>query len=315
HEGYFIIPKWFEQSIYSWKPTKFHPRCSSARMGVRVLSYLGFDFARAEADDMVYFEIMDCTTLQPLDLHSLDDPQQEFGSPLYTVHRADLINELLYLAPDLDIRLGSKAEAADAEQGLVCLEDGTWHYADLIVAADGVHSFIRVIEIPDQVSVADTPSKKSAFRFMIPTPLRLRGKTEHHMGLQPFVGTHDSMETCEEDLKAAMLKEFSHYHPGLTHVIGIVTCWPLFIHDPLPIWHRSRILLIGDAAHPMLPLGAQEANRAIEDEEIAAQIPRRLALFEEVRRLRALRIQILFKIRLGKEKDVAVWLFPFRISL
>lgn len=64
----------------------------------------------------------------------------------------------------------------------------------------------------------------------------------------------------------------------------------------------------------MLPLGAQGANQAIEDagaldgllssKTNAADIPSRLALFEQVRKLRASRIQVLSNVRLGKEGHV-----------
>lgn len=30
-----------------------------------------------------------------------------------------------------------------------------------------------------------------------------------------------------------------------------VTDWPLSIHGPLPVWHRGKFVLIGDAAHPV----------------------------------------------------------------
>ena len=30
-----------------------------------------------------------------------------------------------------------------------------------------------------------------------------------------------------------------------------VKCWPLFIHDPLPAWTYGKVVLIGDAAHPV----------------------------------------------------------------
>ncbi|KIJ59085.1 hypothetical protein HYDPIDRAFT_101380 [Hydnomerulius pinastri MD-312] len=43
--------------------------------------------------------------------------------------------------------------------------------------------------------------------------------------------------------------------------------WKLIVHDPLPTWISkvSRVVLIGDAAHPFLPTSAQGASQAIED--------------------------------------------------
>ncbi|RYP74300.1 hypothetical protein DL769_004044 [Monosporascus sp. CRB-8-3] len=315
--------------------------------GERVLTRLGFDFMKARADEMTYFEVMDGTTLEPLNSHNLGDPREEFGSPLYTVHRVDLQRELLRLASGLDVRLGTRVLAANAEQGFVELEDATRHYADLIIAADGVHSVLRAVVLGDQVEAQAVPSGMSAFRFMIPTSLlqddqhfrdllRVKGKasslfadttreTEHHLvwftcrnkQLQTFVGIHESIRSSEDDLKDIMIAEFGHFHPSLTHIIKVapvVTDWPLSIHDPLPIWHRGKIVLIGDAAHPMLPLGAQGANQAIEDAgalgalfsggQSAADVPGRLAHFEKVRRLRASRIQTMSRVRLGKERDV-----------
>ncbi|KAJ6150742.1 hypothetical protein N7470_007336 [Penicillium chermesinum] len=37
--------------------------------------------------------------------------------------------------------------------------------------------------------------------------------------------------------------------------------------DPLPIYFKHQTVLIGDAAHAILPLGAQGANQALEDAE------------------------------------------------
>jgi len=64
----------------------------------------------------------------------------------------------------------------------------------------------------------------------------------------------------------------------------------------------------------MLPFGGQGANQAIEDAgalgallsnmSSVEDLPRRLELFDKVRRLRASRVQILSTVRLGKEKDV-----------
>ena len=75
-------------------------------------------------------------------------------------------------------------------------------------------------------------------------------------------------------MKDSMLKEFGHFDPGIVRMISYVAtlayvlwarhladvpfsqsshvkCWPLFVHEPLPTWFNGRIVLIGDAAHPV----------------------------------------------------------------
>ena len=68
-----------------------------------------------------------------------------------------------------------------------------------------------------------------------------------------------------------MIREFGHFHPKISRIVQYVllkyklisctysehrkapdvTRWPLFIHSPLSKWSRGKILLIGDAAHPV----------------------------------------------------------------
>jgi 6-hydroxynicotinate 3-monooxygenase len=43
------------------------------------------------------------------------------------------------------------------------------------------------------------------------------------------------------------------------------TAWPILERDPLPVWSRGRIVLLGDACHPMRPHMGQGAAMAIED--------------------------------------------------
>lgn len=118
---------------------------------------------------MTCFEVLNGVTLEPLHRADLINAREEFGAPLYTVHRVDLHNELLRLTSTLDLELASKVVAANAEEGFVILEDGTRHYADLIVGADGLHSVLRGVVLGDEKAAKSTPSGLSAFRFMIPT--------------------------------------------------------------------------------------------------------------------------------------------------
>ena len=47
--------------------------------------------------------------------------------------------------------------------------------------------------------------------------------------------------------------------------------WALFDRDPLPRWSEDRVVLLGDACHPMPPFQAQGAAMAIEDAIVLAK--------------------------------------------
>ncbi|MCJ1277609.1 hypothetical protein MMC21_005423 [Puttea exsequens] len=145
-----------------------------------------------------------------------------------------------------------------------------------------------------------------------------RGDVQNLVGIHPtehvpnFDGTFFA-----KDAKDSMLQEFDHYHPDILKLFNLaeeVKCWPLYIHEPLDSWQYGKVLLIGDAAHPMLPIGGQGTNQAIEDAEAlgqlmeglndATKLPQRLDLFEQVRRKRASRVQTLSKALIGREKEV-----------
>ena len=41
--------------------------------------------------------------------------------------------------------------------------------------------------------------------------------------------------------------------------------YPTCDRDPLPYWSNGRVTLLGDAAHPMYPVGSNGASQAILD--------------------------------------------------
>ncbi len=47
--------------------------------------------------------------------------------------------------------------------------------------------------------------------------------------------------------------------------------FPMVDRDPLPRWSHGRITLLGDAAHPMYPIGSNGASQAIIDGEAITQ--------------------------------------------
>jgi 2-polyprenyl-6-methoxyphenol hydroxylase-like FAD-dependent oxidoreductase len=76
--------------------------------------------------------------------------------------------------------------------------------------------------------------------------------------------------------------------------------WVLCDRDPVREWVDGRVVLLGDAAHPMLQYAAQGACMALEDAVLlgvlldctAADIPLRLAKFRDERRERTSQAQL-----------------------
>jgi 2-polyprenyl-6-methoxyphenol hydroxylase-like FAD-dependent oxidoreductase len=78
--------------------------------------------------------------------------------------------------------------------------------------------------------------------------------------------------------------------PALIEGAQFVYEFPLVDRDPLPSWTRGRVTLLGDAAHPMYPIGSNGASQAILDaESLANELQARpvldaLLAYEEERR-------------------------------
>ena len=68
-----------------------------------------------------------------------------------------------------------------------------------------------------------------------------------------------------------LLPTFGDWHfdwldvPGLIRGATQLLEWPMVDRDPLPRWRHGRITLLGDAAHPMYPIGSNGATQAILD--------------------------------------------------
>ena len=58
--------------------------------------------------------------------------------------------------------------------------------------------------------------------------------------------------------------------PKLVEATEDVFVFPDVDRDPLPQWSFGRVTMVGDAAHPMLPVGAQAGSQAIVDGRVLA---------------------------------------------
>jgi salicylate hydroxylase len=97
--------------------------------------------------------------------------------------------------------------------------------------------------------------------------------------------------------------EFAGWDPRIGHLLSHVTQtfrWALYDREPIPVWTKGRLTLLGDAAHPMLPHLGQGANQSIEDGMALATILTQcdvstasaaLTVYERLRRERVAAVQ------------------------
>lgn len=222
-----------------------------------------------------------------------------YGAPYFMIHRGDLHRVLFDAVNALDpscVTLGASCEsfARDDDSVTVQLTDGRSLRGDVLIGADGVHSRIRNALAGEQRA---NFTGCLAWRGLVPTeklPERLRrnvgtnwigpgGHVVHYFlrrgELLNFVGVVErddwrveswtergSVEECHRD--------FANWHEDIHTIIGnLVTPykWALLGREPLTRWSFGRVTLLGDAAHPTLPMMAQGANMAIEDGVVLAR--------------------------------------------
>ncbi|WP_078344793.1 FAD-dependent monooxygenase, partial [Mycobacteroides chelonae] len=241
------------------------------------------------------------------------------------VHRGELQQALLNALPAGTVHLGRPCHdiVETANEVRIQFSDGSEEHADVAVGADGIHSVVqRVVTDPVELSSEGI----MAYRGLIPVE-RLGGSVDldsMQMWLGPgrsfliypvsqrrllnvvaFTASNLDAEeswTAPGDV-AELAAEFAGWDQPVRRVVEAMTetfRWGLYDRKPLGRWTTDRIALLGDAAHPMTPHLGQGANMSIEDAVAlatmlagasSADIPRRLALYESLRRDRTTRVQ------------------------
>ena len=74
--------------------------------------------------------------------------------------------------------------------------------------------------------------------------------------------------------------------------------WGIYERDPLPVWCKGNVVLLGDACHPMTPYMASGAAMALEDAAVLARaidqadtLDGAFRLYEQTRKPRASMVQ------------------------
>jgi salicylate hydroxylase len=217
---------------------------------------------------------------------------ERHGSPYWTAHRRDLHSALRRCAersPLISLRTGieivSFVNEPDSIRALGA--NGESVNTSTLVCAGGLWSSLRDGVAPGS---GPQPNGKAAFRSVIPAsdfPPELTSSAVHiwlapgaHVVHYPVNAGQDIavIVIADDPLRdpgwdASASAETVHekvrdFAPPLQNFLAKAVrwrCWSLYTMPPLRHWSNGRAVLLGDAAHPVLPFLAQGAVMALED--------------------------------------------------
>ncbi len=294
----------------------------------RILQALGvMQEVRKTAVFPAHMVFLDAVTGERVRSFDLGKPFLErYGHPYFVMHRGDLLEALLTgcRATDL-ITLEANKELKSLEDlgsgALARFADGTTYECGALVGADGLRSTTRAF-----VAGPDRPTAHPyvAYRGAIPM-----SDVSVHAGLDNVVmyggpGLHfvqyplrrgelynqvavfeskrfrpDSDDWGKPDELEEAFASTCEYVRGALKVIKRDHRWPMIDRTPISTWARNRVVLMGDAAHPMLQYLAQGACQAIEDAACLAKkvaesgrdYAKAFVAYQQARYLRTARVQ------------------------
>jgi 6-hydroxynicotinate 3-monooxygenase len=253
-------------------------------------------------------------------------PESRYGAPYLCMHRGDLHEALLSMAGDATIHLNKRLVGLEQAVGQVRLsfDDGTQHAADAVIGADGLHSVVRELllgpenprfsgrvayrgvfpaELIEGPGISDSRTKWWGEDRHIVIYYTTASKSEVYFVTsvpEPAEWLTPESWSAKGDV-SELRSAFQGFHPEVRAVLeACPDChkWAILERDPLPSWSEGRVVLLGDACHPMTPYMAQGAATAMEDAAVLARcleasdgFESAFQLYEEHRKPRTSRIQ------------------------
>jgi len=237
------------------------------------------------------------------EIHFDEASEQRFGGPYVNIHRGDLHDVLAQVVAPKTIAFDHQLVDLKRSNGRYLLRfgNGASAEADIVIGADGIRSKVREFLLGDGPprfigAVAHRAVFPSAWLrdFKIPDCTKWWGPDRHSLayfvtgkrdelyviGVVPareWEGEAVSLPSC----RAALTAEFADFHPDLRRVLSVadnITLWPIFDRARDDRWSGDRVVLMGDACHPMRPFMAAGGAMAIED---GAILSRCLAEFDD----------------------------------
>jgi 2-polyprenyl-6-methoxyphenol hydroxylase-like FAD-dependent oxidoreductase len=244
-----------------------------------------------------------------------------YAYPQYSIHRGELQMILLDAATRAlgtdDIRTGARLaefqDLGDRVRASFADRDGKpvgSFEADLLIAADGIHSLARARFYPDEglpkwngaimwrgvtegapflSGGSIVKAGWTAQKFVVyPISRRLANEGRALLNWIADLHTDNTDLASREDWNrpgklADFLPQFADWKfpwldvPRVIRDASAIYEFPMVDRDPLPRWSHGRVTLLGDAAHPMYPIASNGASQAILDAQAIAHSLRDIA--------------------------------------
>ncbi|KRW95184.1 FAD-dependent monooxygenase [Paracoccus sp. MKU1] len=274
---------------------------------------------------------------------------REYGAPYITIHRGDLHAEQIRALPQDRLHYDHRLTDIREEEDHVVMQfaNGATVRTRLVIGADGVNSLIREKLLgPEKPRYSGWIGHRALLNM---DKLRASGlefelcvkwwweqsrhimayatkanATEYYYvtGVPVDSWEHEAgfVDSSREEMDAI----FGSSHPVVNALIDAtetVTKWPFWNRDPLNLWSQGRMVLLGDACHPMRPHMAQGACMAIEDAAVLARCLSEMGresyrdafkLYETTRRDRATRVQTISNANTWlKQPEDPAWVYAY----
>lgn len=216
------------------------------------------------------------------------------------IKRSSVIDALRSLVPSEYIQTGAEFSHfeydSNGNASAAHFKDGSSEEADIFVAADGANSFIRSqlfpshivskTKIKELVAIADLPGIVGQLDDQL---LKTQSADGVSIGLLPCndkqiiwymqfdCSKNDITDLSNENKKKFALNLLKNWPEPIQYILENTdynTAFMWFTKDMpvLPAFHRNNIVLIGDAAHLVLPFTSQGVNSALQDAIILGRL-------------------------------------------
>jgi len=222
--------------------------------------------------------------------------EQSLGTTILAVHRAELHRAVRSPLPPESLVTGAEVTevepgTADGARAVVRYETAAGPSvieADFVVAADGLNSRIRGQLWPETPGprYSGATAWRAVTREAVPSLHELGGTWGRgtEFGCLPLTdgrvywyGAVNAPEGVRHpDELGEVRRRFGHWHDPIPALLDATDTDAVLHHDmyelaaPLPSYVRGRVVLLGDAAHAMLPTLGQGACQALEDAVVLA---------------------------------------------